>query len=226
MDIAAQPTWNNPMRITCLHTASSNIRVFDAAAERLGIAPNVLQHEVRADLLAAAEQAGGLTVDIANATASALRLLSLEADAVVLTCSTLGPVVDGLSPGAAILRTDQALAFAAAQAGGNIAVLCAVETTLEPTTRLFQQAAQFTSASVDVQWVPGAWALFKAGDLDGYLAVIANAADRAYRDGASTVALAQASMSGAAARVTAGPPPLNSPTAGLSAALQTILKGR
>ncbi len=226
MDIAAQPTWNNPMLITCLHTASSNIRVFDAAAERLGIAPNVLQHEVRADLLAAAEQAGGLTVDIANATASALRLLSLEADAVVLTCSTLGPVVDGLSPGAAILRTDQALAFAAAQAGGNIAVLCAVETTLEPTARLFQQAAQFTSASVDVQWVPGAWALFKAGDLDGYLAVIANAADRAYRDGASTVALAQASMSGAAARVTAGPPPLTSPTAGLSAALQTILKGR
>jgi len=226
MDSAAQPTWNNPMRITCLHTASSNIRVFDAAAERLGIAPNVLQHEVRADLLAAAEQAGGLTVDIANATASALRLLSLEADAVVLTCSTLGPVVDGLSPGAAILRTDQALAFAAAQAGGNIAVLCAVETTLEPTTRLFQQAAQFTSASVDVQWVPGAWALFKAGDLDGYLAVIANAADRAYRNGASTVVLAQASMSGAAARVTAGPPPLNSPTAGLSAALQTILKGR
>lgn len=214
------------MRMTCLHTASSNIKVFDAAAHKLGIAPNVLQHEVRADLLAAAEQAGGLTVDIANATASALRLLSLEADAVVLTCSTLGPVVDGLSPGAAILRTDQALAFAAAQAGGNIAVLCAVETTLEPTARLFQQAAQLTRASVDVQWVPGAWALFKAGDLDGYLAVIANAADRAYRDGASTVALAQASMSGAAARVTAGPPPLTSPAAGLSAALQAILKRR
>ena len=214
------------MRMTCLHTASSNIKVFDAAADKLGIAPNVLHHEVRADLLAAAEQAGGLTVDIANATASALRLLALEADAVVLTCSTLGPVVDGLSPGIAILRTDQALAFAAAQAGGNIAVLCAVETTLEPTARLFRQAAQLTRASVDVQWVPGAWALFKAGDLDGYLAVIADAANRAYTNGASTVALAQASMSGAAARVTAGPPPLTSPTAGLSAALQILLKGR
>ena len=214
------------MRMTCLHTASSNIKVFDAAADKLGIAPNVLHHEVRADLLAAAEQAGGLTVDIANATASALRLLALEADAVVLTCSTLGPVVDGLSPGTAILRTDQALAFAAVQAGGNIAVLCAVETTLEPTARLFRQAAQLTRASVDVQWVPGAWALFKAGDLDGYLAVIADAANRAYTNGASTVALAQASMSGAAARVTAGPPPLTSPTAGLSAALHVLLKGR
>ena len=41
------------MRIACLHTAASNISVFDTAAKVLGIGPGVLRHEVRADLLAA-----------------------------------------------------------------------------------------------------------------------------------------------------------------------------
>lgn len=211
------------MRITCLHTAHSNVAVFDAAAEALGIGLDVLRHDVRPDLLAAAEQAGGLTVEVANATASALLSLAREADAVLLTCSTLGVAVEGLSTGTPILRTDEALAVAAVQAGGNIAVLCAVQTTLEPTSRLFHKAAERSNASVTVHWVPGAWALFKAGDTDGYLSAIANAADRAYADGAGVVALAQASMSDAAARVKAGPPPLTSATAGLRAALQAVL---
>ncbi|OAE10713.1 Asp/Glu racemase [Pseudomonas simiae] len=213
------------MRITCLHTAHSNVAVFDAAAKELGIGPDVLRHEVRPDLLAATEHAAGLTVEVANATVSVLLLLAREADAVLLTCSTLGAVVEGLSINTPILRTDDALAVAAVQAGGNIAVLCAVKTTLEPTSRLFHRAAELSNASVNVQWVPGAWAMFKAGDIDGYLTSIANAADRAYADGASLVALAQASMSGAAARVTAGPPPLTSATAGLRAAMQAVLNG-
>ncbi len=97
--------------------------------------------------------------------------------------------------------------------------LCAVETTLGPTARLFEQAAQATGATVEVQLVPGAWALFKAGDIEGYLRILAEAADSAYAHGASVVALAQASMSGAAALVTAGARPLSSPGAGLAAAV-------
>ena len=42
------------MKIACLHTAESNVAVFDAAAMALGIPTGVLHHEVRADLLAAA----------------------------------------------------------------------------------------------------------------------------------------------------------------------------
>jgi hypothetical protein len=98
--------------------------------------------------------------------------------------------------------------------------LCAVETTIDPTSRLFFDAVQQSEATVEVQLVPEAWAMFKAGDLDGYLATIAKAADGAYASGASIVALAQASMSGAAALVSAGPRPLSSPTAGLAAALE------
>lgn len=213
------------MRITCLHTAPSNIAVFDSAAKALGIAPEVLHHEVREDLLAAAEHAGCLTAEIAHSTTSTLLALAQQADAVLLTCSTLGPAVEGLAATTTvpILRTDEALAIAAVQAGGNIAVLCAVDTTLQPTSRLFFQAARQFHASVEVQLVPGAWVLFKSGDIDGYLATIAKAADQAYLCGVSIVALAQASMGGAAALVTAGPPPLTSATAGLRAVLQALI---
>lgn len=86
------------MRIACLHTAASNAAVFDAACPA-GVR---LTHAVRPDLLAAAEAAGGLTPEIAAATAEALR--GLEGDAVLLTCSTLGPAAGGA------LRADAALA--------------------------------------------------------------------------------------------------------------------
>ncbi|MBV6664201.1 aspartate/glutamate racemase family protein [Pseudomonas yamanorum] len=215
------------MRITCLHTAESNIAVFDTAAAALGIRPQVLHHAVRADLLAAVERAGKLTADVAEQTRRELVALARHGNAVVLTCSTLGPVVElaGAHTQVPILRADEALAFAAVHAGGKVTVLCAIETTIEPTSRLFLQVAKQAGASVEVQWVPGAWAMFKAGDLQGYLATIGKAADRAYMDGASIVALGQASMSGAASLVTAGPAPLTSASAGLKAALSRAERG-
>lgn len=212
------------MRIACLHTANSNIAVFAAAAEALGVAPESLRHEVRADLLAAAELAGGLTEEVRRSTVAALVTLSENADVVLLTCSTLGPAVDDVATSVRvpILRTDEALATAAVQAVGTVVVLCAVNTTLEPTSHLFHKAALQTNAAIDVRLVPSAWALFKAGDNEGYLSAIAKAADRAYLEGASFVALGQASMSEAASRVVAGPPPLTSAITGLKAALKAI----
>ncbi|OCR26077.1 Asp/Glu racemase [Pseudomonas syringae] len=213
------------MRIACLHTAESNVAVFDSAAKALGIGLNILQHEVRADLLAAAERSGGLTAGISNATQQALLSLAHHADAVVLTCSTLGPSIEGLAKNASptIMRADEALACAAVHAGTvgrKIVVLCAVETTVDPTSRLFMHAAERSKALVEIRLVSGAWALFKSGDFRGYLAAVAEAVDRAYLDGASVVALGQASMSGAASLVTTGPSPLTSATEGLKAAVE------
>ncbi len=212
------------MRIACLHTAESNIAVFDAAAREIGLSKGVLVHTVRADLLADAEKAGGLTDDIARETASALRSLGQTADAVVLTCSTLGPSVDELEGTMSVptLRVDAALAEQAVQSGGRIVVLCAVETTVEPTARLFAAAAAATRTPFEVCLVPGAWDLFKAGNRDGYLLAIPQAADAAYREGSAIVALAQASMAGAADLVKSGPRPLSSPAAGLAAAVESV----
>lgn len=199
------------MRILCLHSAASNIPIFDEAAPD-GAA---LSHLVRADLLEAAEARGGADEAILAATAAALAEAMAEscAAAALLTCSTLGPA----APRAGALRVDDALAreaAAAAAGGGAIEALCAVETTLAPTRALFERAARETGARVAVRLVPDAWARFRAGDADGYAALIAQAAGESAAD---VVALAQASMAPAAERIAR--PVLTSPGAGLAAAL-------
>lgn len=206
------------MRIACLHTADSNIAVFATAAQELGMPSTALHHAVRADLLSAAENAGGLTAEIADATRLELLALAQSADVVLLTCSTLGAAVDGVRSNVPILRTDAALAAAAAAVGGKIVALCAVPTTLASTALLFCAAVRESGAMLEVRLVPGAWQRFKAGDLAGYWSLIAQAADEAYVEGAAIVALAQASMSGAQSLVAAGPTPLSSPHAGLACA--------
>ena len=47
------------MKIACLHTADSNIAVYEQAASKLGLVSGSLLHHVRADLLFSAERAGG-----------------------------------------------------------------------------------------------------------------------------------------------------------------------
>ena len=179
------------MRIACLHTAESNIAVFDAvAADGLS-----LHHTLRADLLTRAE----------------------AVDAVLLTCSTVGPAVDLAQGAIPVLRVDQALARqAVAQAGARpLLVLYAVATTLAPTQAIFTAEAR-PDSQIRYALVPGAWDRFRAGDVAGYQQAVADAAAAAFADGVAVVALAQASMSGAA-RLTRRGTPLTSPVAALAA---------
>lgn len=207
------------MTIACLHTAESNIAVFEEAAGRLGLPAGTLRHTVRADLLQAAERAGGLTPEIEAETRLVLLSLGQDADGVLLSCSTLGPAADIVTSATEIptLRTDGALARRAVAGGGRVVVLCSVETTLAPTTALFRAAALETRADVEVRLVAGAWDLFRAGDTAAYLEVIAEASDEAYAEGASVVALAQASMTGADRFAKGSKMPLSSPFIGLAA---------
>jgi hypothetical protein len=201
--------------IACLHTAASNVAVFDAACP----ADVTLTHTVREDLLHDAEAAGGLTDGIATRAARALEALSAPGvDAVLLTCSTVGPGAERARASVPVLRVDAALAEQATRRGGRVVVLCAVETTVEPSRRIFAEAAARNGASIDVRLVPGAWAAFRAGDVARYDAIVAAASDAAFADGAAEVALAQASMAGSVALAT-GRRPLASPAAGITAAL-------
>lgn len=208
------------LRIACLHTADSNIETFEAARRRLRLDHVVLRHRVRADLLTAAEKAGGTTDTILQRSAAELGILAHTADAVLLTCSTLGPaaaMANAASP-VPVLRVDEALAREAVADGGVVLALCATGTTIAPTRGLFERAALATGAEVEVRLVPGAWEHFKSGEHHAYFAMIAEAADTAAREGAGTIALAQASMAGAAVLCREARP-LTSPAVGLAAAL-------
>jgi hypothetical protein len=174
----------------------------------------------------AAEREGRLTPEIAAETLAVLRGLCAEADAVLLTCSTLGPAAEraALDAPVPVLRVDAALAAEAVKAGGRVVVLCAVATTVEPTRRLFEAAARATGADVSVAVVPEAWDAFKAGEADRYRTLVARAAAVAREDGATQVALAQASMAGAAALLPAAIRPLTSPAVGLAAAVSACAR--
>jgi hypothetical protein len=200
------------VRIHCLHTAESNIAVFNAAAAQINVPAEVITHHVRSDLLDACEKAGGLTDEICQLTADYLLALSQDADSVVLTCSTLGAAAEraALNSTVPILRVDKALAETALAQGKEIAVLYAVETTRGPTEHLFSQQEGYAQANVRFEWVAGAWDMFKAGNGAGYL--------QAYEAGADIVVLAQASMAGAAELTQFGTP-LTSPICGLRAAV-------
>jgi hypothetical protein len=211
--------------IACLHTAESNIAVYEAAAKALGLPGGTLRHHVRADLLLAAEQAGRLTDEISAETAALLWHLAEDADAVVLNCSTLGPAVSKISAdaGAPMIRADAMLAEQAVKRGGKVLVLCTVDTTIAPTTALFEAAAQATGAEIEVRLVPGAWAHFRAGDLPAYLTSIADAVKAANDEGAVTIAFAQASMTDAAHLLPKSrPQPMTAPVAALAAATAKI----
>jgi hypothetical protein len=206
------------ININCLHSAQSNIAVFEAARRALKLDDVMLKHRVRSDLLAAAEKAGAATAGIVDQTVAELGALARGAHGVLLTCSTLGPAAPRAAAefGLPVFSVDQALAEEAVRDGGTVIVLCATGTTIGPTRLLFEKAAMATGASIEVRLVPGAWDLFRAGRQEGYWRLIAEAADAAADDGSTNVALAQASMAGAAAFAKRRPP-LTSPGTGLSA---------
>lgn len=201
------------MRIGCLHTAASNVAVLERAATALdGVS---LRHIVRPDLLVAVGQSG-LTPTIAADTRLALDELASSCDAVLLTCSSLGGVIDEMAASPVpMLRVDRALAERAAADGGRVIVLCAAPSSLEPTGILFREAARATGAEIELLLVPDAWADFLAGDLAGYHARIAGAVVALGET--ATVALAQVSMADAVAPSSGI---LTSPAIGLAAAVE------
>jgi hypothetical protein len=211
--------------IACLHTAESNIAVYEAAAKALGLPDGMLRHHVRADLLLAAEKVGRLTDEISAETAALLWHLAEDADAVVLNCSTLGPAASKIAAGAGapIIQADAVLAEQAVKAGGKVIVLCTVETTIAPTTALFEAAAKATGAEIEVRLVPGAWTHFRAGDLSAYVAAIADAMKTFSGESAVTIAFAQASMTDAVHLLPENcPQPVTGPAAVLAAAMAKI----
>ncbi|KXU82627.1 arylsulfatase [Paraburkholderia monticola] len=220
------------MRISFLHTIENNRRVFEHAAIESGLRPDDLRHAVRADLREAVERAGTITSDIKAQTCGCLLELARNADAVVVTCATLGPAVDemGNAP-VPVVRADAALAATAAEAaeaargGGKIAVLCAAEAAIESNRKLFTRYAEARGASVEIVHVPQVWALFRSGEMDACFAAIASAATDAYSAGASVVALAHPWMAPAADLASCsseGKRPFDSARAALDAAMLRV----
>jgi len=101
-------------------------------------------------------------------------------------------------------------------------VLCAVESAIESTRRLFTQHASDVATSVEVIHVAQVWALFKNGDIDECLAATAASADEAYETGATVVAFAHPWMAPAVNLARKERWPLDSAHVALRAVMQQL----
>lgn len=139
------------------------------------------------------------------------------ADAVLVTCSSIGPAVEVARQlfQFPVLRVDEAMATEACRLGKRIGVLATLRTTLEPTVSLLQVTAEKLGRDSEIVscLCEGAYDAVVAGDtathdrlLAAKLAEVAGLVD--------VIVLAQASMAGALKRMPAaepGVPILSSP---------------
>ncbi|MFE7107998.1 aspartate/glutamate racemase family protein [Streptomyces sp. NPDC057575] len=207
------------MTLALLHTSPVHVPVFDALRDA-GHPGLALRHLVHEDLLDRARESGPEAVAgqigalLAGAVADGAR-------AVLCTCSTIGAVAEAESAtlGVPVLRVDRPMAAAAA-AQDRVVVLAAIPSTLAPTLALLAEEAGDRPVDVRTVVVDGAWARFEAGDRDGYLDLVAAAAD-AVTD-ADAIVLAQASMADAVTRTGTRIPVFSSPGPGLAAAAAAV----
>ena len=183
-------------------------------------------HTVDESLLSETIRAGALTEATRERLAARVRDAAGNADAVLVTCSTLGEAVDALRPSTPVplFRIDRGMVEEAVRRARRIGVLATLSTTLEPTSRLIEATAAATGREVTMvaRLCEGAFGHLAAGDRETH--------DRRVREAFEDVApqvdlvvLAQASMADALpAAARAGGAVLTSPELGIAAVAATL----
>jgi Asp/Glu/hydantoin racemase len=119
------------------------------------------------------------------------------ADAVMVTCSTLGPAVTLVQEmfDLPVIRVDEAMAEEAVRTGRRLGVMATLRTTLEPTTALLREKAAKAGRQVDLVecLCDGAFDAVLAGDTATHDRIV-GAALLDEMSGVDAVVLAQASM--------------------------------
>lgn len=190
------------MKIAFLHTGDMHVPTFSALLKELNF-DGEASHTVAADLLERA-QTGGVEAIRADTVARLMELSS--ADAVLCTCSTIGPSLESLPEGTDhILRIDAPAMQEAIQIGPRPTIAIALESTREPTLALLHKVAGEMGVAITprVVFCEGAWAYTEQGDFEGFANRIAECVRNAVADDPETdsVLLAQASMRVAAAKL-------------------------
>ena len=141
------------------------------------------------------------------------------ANAIVVTCSTLGPAVDAIVPlcPVPLFRIDEGMAKAAIHQGTKIGVLATLSTTLVPTVELLERQASDAGKAVTINavLVEGAFEQLSDKNADGHDALIRQALEDLSQK-VDVVVLAQASMARAVQGTGSSLPVLTSPLLGVA----------
>lgn len=119
------------------------------------------------------------------------------ADAVLVTCSSIGPAVDIAAQlhDKPVLRVDRPMAEKALEAGSRIGVIATLPTTLKPTSDLVRDVAAQQEKAIDIveHLCEGAFEAVMAGDGDTHDRIVAEGLTQGMKD-VDAIVLAQASM--------------------------------
>ncbi|MEP1612580.1 MAG: hypothetical protein ABJL72_11750 [Roseobacter sp.] len=195
MSVAQAKRDEQKMRIAFLHTADVHVATFERIFEDLD--GDIQQdHHVDADLLERARQ-GGIEV-VRSDVLAILKKLS-AADAVLCTCSTLGPLVDEASVAYGnIIRIDRPLMEQACRDGEKILVALCLTSTRDATLDLLLDCAKTMAQDIKPVLVQcaEAWSFFEAGDMAGYARSISHSINErlSMEEHIDCIVLAQASM--------------------------------
>ena len=206
------------MKIGPLHTAQVHVGTFDALLAGTGFAA---VHHVDETLLARAQTDGaGAVRQDARYAVDLLR----HCDALVCTCSTLGPLIDEVGE-PYILRIDRPAFDAALAFGPRVLMVICLDSTRAPSEALLSDCAHRTGQPLHAETllIDGAWPHFEAGDFTSFYEVIADQIRAACAATSfDAIVLAQASMAGAAQLLTdLDIPVLSTPQMAVDAAIET-----
>ena len=206
------------MKACLIHTVGTLPAVFDRLlAEHVPDAEPT--HVVDESLLADTIAHGMLPATRRRLAAHVAAAEDAGAEAVLVTCSSLGEAAELVRPFAAVpvYRIDTPMAVEAVTTGDRIAVLATLDSTLGPTRRLLAREAERLGrhAEITTSVCPGAFDAQRAGDVAQHDRMVAAEARRLAAT-ADVLVLAQASMARALpAAGPAGVPVLTSPRSGV-----------
>ncbi|MDQ2094517.1 hypothetical protein NOI20_10390 [Rhodobacteraceae bacterium 10Alg 79] len=169
---------------------------------------------MREDLMERA-RAEGVTPEIAAEVAALV-----SGESALCTCSTLGAVAES----AGALRIDRPAMRMAAKSGRPVLVAFCLESTRAATLSLLAEEMARAQNPNPVQpiSISQAWVHFERGDHDCFVAAIAEGIEAVLVDVTPVIVLAQASMAGAAPRLSrSGVQVLTTPEAALRAAMKS-----
>jgi Asp/Glu/hydantoin racemase len=119
------------------------------------------------------------------------------ADAVFVTCSSIGPAVDATQEFCSVplVRVDEGMAMRALELGNRVGVLATLSTTMEPTRDLISRCAAKAGKPIEIHGrvCDGAFEKLSRGEKDAHDAVVSGELKRLAKD-VDVIVLAQASM--------------------------------
>lgn len=196
--------------LVLIHTVSPLVEVFTRLSAE--ILPGVrIIHILDEPLLERIRRRGGLhPQDSARLDQHAEMAAEVGAAAILVTCSTVSPAVDGMRPSRTpVFKIDSAMVAEAVRLGPRVGVIATNPTTLAPTRGLLESQAVASGQAVQVEMVlvEGALQALMSGDGTSHDRLVAQAvADLAPT--VDVVVLAQASMARVVAALPPGPIPI------------------